>query len=99
MIDDNYKVIKSDTYTVIVDAELVEKMEAGVPVSWQSIQENSVQLWVNRINKLNLKAVKGCIQDNIYSWTDTYEYDPDFLGIMAGIINPKKFFEDTGGVL
>lgn len=99
MIDENYKVIKSDTYTVIVDAELVEKMEAGVPVSWQSIQENSVQLWVNRINKLNLKAVKGCLQDNIYSWTDTYEYDPNFLGIMAGIINPKKFFEETGGVL
>jgi CRISPR/Cas system-associated endonuclease/helicase Cas3 len=98
-IDGDYKVINSNTVTVIVDADLVRKLEFGLPVSWQSIQENSVQLWINKANKLNLEPVKGCLHDGIYSWTDSYEYDPAFLGIMAGILNPEIFFKETGGVL
>ena len=97
-VDNNYQVITSDTITVIVDKELVKLLELGVPVDWQRIQENSVQLWANKVNKLGLKEIQGCSQDDIYSWTDTHEYDPDFLGIMAGIIRPKQFFDETGGV-
>jgi hypothetical protein len=98
LVADNYMVIKSNTITVIVDADLVKRLESGVPVNWQYIQENSVQLWANKINKLGLNAIHGCLQDNIYSWTDTYEYDSHFLGIMAGIIKPKVFFTESGGV-
>ncbi|MBI3563192.1 MAG: DEAD/DEAH box helicase [Gammaproteobacteria bacterium] len=98
-INDDYRVIKSNTITVVVDADIVKKLESGVPVNWQHIQENSVQLWVNKVNKLGLNAIQGCSQDNIYSWIDIYEYDPHFLGIMAGLIKPNKFFEETGGVL
>ncbi len=93
-----YRIIDSETATVIINIRLVEKLEMGIPVNWQEIQENSVQLWAAKINKLGLKEIKGCRQDGIYSWVDTYEYDPNFLGIMAGILKPETFFKETGGV-
>ncbi len=96
---DDYKIIQADTATVIISKEIVESLEMGIYMKWQDIQENSVQLWMTKISKLNLKPIKGCQNDDIYSWIDVYEYDPNFLGIMAGLINPNNFFEDTNGVL
>jgi len=94
-----YQIIDSETATVIVEGSLVEKLEMGIPVSWQEIQENSVQLWMNRIEKLKLREIIGCKQDGIYSWIDRYEYDASFLGIMGGILKPEAFFKETGGVI
>ena len=94
-----YKIIDSKTATVIIDVSLVEKLEKGIPVNWQEIQENSVQLWMARIDKLKLQEIRGCHQDGIYSWVDRYEYDADFLGIMGGILRPETFFKETGGVI
>jgi len=98
-VSSNYKIIDSDTATVIIDKELVKNLEQGIPVSWQYLQNNSVQLWANKIQKFNLNIISGCKQDDIYSWTDTYDYDPDFLGIMAGILSPEAFFKENGGVI
>jgi len=88
-----YQIIDSDTVTVIIDKELVKKLELGVPVNWQDLQNNSVQLWANKIKKFNLNPIAGCKQDDIYSWIDKYDYDPEFLGIMAGIIDPEVFLK------
>lgn len=98
-VSNEYRIIDSDTVTVIVNKDLVANLEKGVPVSWSIIQENSVQLWMNNIKKLGLKEIAGCQKDGIYSWIDRYEYDADFLGIMGGILNPETFFKETGGVL
>jgi len=94
-----YRIINSETATVIIDIDLVEKLERGIPVSWQEIQEMSVQLWMTKINKLKLREISGCQKDDIYSWIDTYEYDANFLGIMGGILEPETFFKETGGVI
>ncbi len=94
-----YRIINSETATVIIDIDLVEKLERGIPVSWQEIQEMSVQLWMTKINKLKLREISGCQQDDIYSWIDTYEYDANFLGIMGGILEPETFFKETGGII
>jgi len=66
-ISKEYRIIDTDTATVIVNKELVEKLEKGIPVGWNVIQENSVQLWMNKIEKLKLPAISGCQQDGIYS--------------------------------
>ncbi len=97
-ISEDYKIINSETATVIVDKGLVKELEMGIPVNWQSIQENSVQLWMNKIADLKLTPIRGCKQDSIYSWVDSYEYDANFLGIMGGILEPESFFRETGGV-
>ncbi len=77
-VSKNYRIIDSETATVIINKNLIEKLEMGIPVSWQTIQENSVQLWMNKINKLQLREIRGCKQDGIYSWLDSYDYDGDF---------------------
>ena len=89
-VSTKYRIIDSDTAMVIVDVKLVEKLEHGFPVDWQDLQNNSVQLWMQKIDKLKLNPIVNCFQDNIFSWTDTYEYDPDFLGIMPDLINSKS---------
>jgi len=98
-VSNNYRIIDSETATVIIDRNLIEKLEMGIPVSWQTIQENSVQLWMTKINNLQLREIRGCKQDGIYSWIDSYDYDPRFLGIMSGILQQKLFFQDAGGVI
>lgn len=91
------KIINTNTVTVIVNAEIQKKLECGCPIDWQEIQNYSVQLWLNNVEKWHLKALKSCPSDRIYSWLDQYEYD-DFLGIFAGIIKSEQFFKDLGGV-
>ena len=95
----DFRIIDSDTATVLVERSLIEKLEMGIPVNWQTIQENSVQLWMTKINKLKLRELKGCSQDEIYSWIDNYDYDPNFLGIMSGVLQERIFFQETGGVI
>jgi len=89
-VSNTYRIIDSETATVIIDAKLVEKLEHGFPVNWQDLQNSSVQLWMRKIDKLNLQPIANCSQDNIFSWIDAYEYDPDFLGIMPDLINSKS---------
>ena len=97
-VADSYKIINSDTATVIVDQDLVEKLKLGIPVGWQTIQNNSVQLWSHRIKELRLNSIDKCSKDHIYSWIDSYEYDSEFLGIMGGIIKTENFFKTEYGI-
>mgnify|MGYP005844865845 CR=1 FL=1 len=96
-VESNFRVINSDTYTVITSKDLVDKIRLGVPVPWQEIQKNSVQLWGTKIRKLGLNAV-GNSNDEVYSWVDTYEYDANFLGIMGGLLKADAFLKEQGGV-
>lgn len=95
----DYRIIDSDTATVIIDRNLIEKLKMGIPVNWQTIQKYSVQLWMNKISKLHLHEIRGCKQDGIYSWVDSYDYDPNFLGIMSGLLQQEIFFQNAGGVI
>ena len=88
-VGEKFKVIASDTATVIVDREIVKKLELKIPIRWQKIQSESVQLWMYKINKLKLKSIANSENDRIYSWIDSYEYDANFLGIMGGLLKLK----------
>ena len=79
-----YKVIASDTRLVLVDKTLIDKLEKHERVDPREINRNSVQLWSNKINKLELDFVKGYENSGLYAWP--YDYDPDFLGYMAGVL-------------
>lgn len=79
-----YKVIASDTRLVIIDKTLIDKLEKHERVDPREINRNSVQLWSNKINKLALDFVKGYENSGLFAWP--YDYDPDFLGYMAGVL-------------
>jgi hypothetical protein len=86
-----YRVIDSDTLTVVVDRDLVARLENGERVSWRELVRGSVQMWAKNIRKLSIRSVG--FDDDLYCWTGPY--DPDFLGYMAGIL-PLIQGQDTG---
>ncbi len=79
-----YRVIASDTRLVIVDRLLIDRLENQEVVDPKEIIKKSVQLWTNNINKLSVKSLRGYENSGLYAWP--YDYDPDFLGYMKGII-------------
>jgi hypothetical protein len=77
-----YRVIDSDTETVVVDPELVERITAGARVTWQELVKGSVQIWRKKVLDLGIRQLDR--DGDLFYWTGPY--DPDFLGYMAGVL-------------
>jgi len=80
-VEKEFRVVASDTRTVIVDVELINKLENHLPVDWRDIQKSSVQIWGYRLDNLRIPEVLW--HPGMYKWT--YAYD-DFIGYMAGVL-------------
>jgi CRISPR-associated endonuclease/helicase Cas3 len=81
-VADEFRIITSDTRTVVVDKEIVERVENRESVLWPEIMRNSVQLWSNRIKNLGMEPVYP--GSDLYVWNNLY--DPLLLGVMQGIL-------------
>lgn len=79
-----YKVISADTRLVLIDQELISKIENYELIESKEILRNSVQIWFNKIEKLKLIPLKGHTNSSIFKWC--YDYDKNFLGYMKGIL-------------
>ena len=93
-VERHYKVIAADTRTVVVDQEVIRRLEAFEPVDWREIQWNSVQLWGYRIERLNIPEVNG--HPGVFKWH--LDYSP-FLGFMEGVLKMEDLFSMDGGVI
>jgi CRISPR-associated endonuclease/helicase Cas3 len=95
------RVIDADTRIVLIDQSLADVIRKGKKVSKTEIMRYSVQLWANKIEKLALEPViRGAAKSSdmgIYSWP--YEYDPDFLGYMKGVLKLEEFIAAGGAVI
>ncbi len=99
-VGDACRVIESDTRMVIIDGVLARAIEKGEKVPKVELLRNSVQIWANKIEKLALKPLSPCrhaSDSNIYFWN--YEYDPDFLGYMEGVLKLEEFIAAGGAVI
>ncbi|MCF8067396.1 MAG: DEAD/DEAH box helicase family protein [Desulfobacterales bacterium] len=76
-----FRVIASDTRTVVVGEKLIKKLENHDSVDWREIQKSSVQIWGYRLANLRIPEVLE--HPSIYKWV--YDYN-DFIGYMAGIL-------------
>ncbi|MEN6439228.1 MAG: hypothetical protein ABFD97_11685, partial [Syntrophobacter sp.] len=92
------RVIDTDTRFVIIDPRLEEALRNHEKVDFNSLLRGSVQMWSNKINSLGLKQITryGRASD-MYSWE--YEYDPDFLGYMAGVLRHETFLSEGGAII
>ena len=81
-VEKNFRVIASDTKTVVVGEEVINKLENNLQVDWRDIQKTSVQIWGYRLDDLRIPEVLG--HPGMYKWT--YAYDA-FVGYMAGILS------------
>jgi len=88
-----YKVIAADTRIVLIDQELISNLEGHQKIDPKDINRKSVQIWASKINKLNIKPLSGLSDCGLYVWP--YEYDPDFLGYMKGVL-PLLKLESEG---
>jgi len=80
-VEKDFQVIASDTRTVVVGDELIERLEKHLPVNWRDIQKSSVQIWGYRLDALHIPEVLR--HHGIYKWIFNYD---DFIGYMAGVL-------------
>lgn len=80
------RVIDADTKVVVVDPILAERIARRERVGFRCLLNGSVQLWIHQIYKLNVSNSPH--SPDLYIWK--LGYDPNFLGIMDGIIRLDK---------
>jgi CRISPR-associated endonuclease/helicase Cas3 len=80
------RVIDSDTRTVLVDRDIAAKLRKGFRMASNELQRHCVQLWASKIESLKLRPLFNSSEDEygLYVWE--YDYDPDFLGYMQGVL-------------
>lgn len=76
------RLIQADTRLVVVDAQLIPRLNGPAKIDWKTLLKGSVQLWSRKIDKLGLVPISG--MPDVYRWI--HEYDPHFLGIMQGAL-------------
>lgn len=82
------RVIEADTRLVIVDPLLVQRIRAGAQIEAQEIVQHSVRIWASRIDRLPVEPVFAAgSSDGLFTWNA--EYDPAFLGYMAGVVGSR----------
>jgi len=82
MVKDQFKVISANTVTAIIDRELCERIERHEKVDFSELQQKSVSIYSNNINKFALRPLRGF--NDLYAWM--LDYDQGFLGYMAGVL-------------
>lgn len=93
-VEKHFKVIAADTRMVVVDSNLVARLESFQPIDWRDLQRHSVQLWSTNLDKLRIPQIAN--HPGLYKWTLEYS---SFLGCMEGILPIKEFARRGGGVL
>lgn len=88
------KIISTDTRLVVVEPEVVRSLESNKHLSFTDIQQNSVQIWSAKIQKLNLRPIAQMTE--IYKWN--LAYDSNFLGIAAGLL-PLIYVKEDGLII
>lgn len=81
-----FRVIKTNTYTVVVDEAIKQQLKNWEKVPWQEIQKHSVQIWGNRIETLHIPEFPQ--YPDLYEWSLAYD---NFIGYMAGILQVEEF--------
>ena len=84
------RLITSDTRLVVIDPGLIKAIREGRRVDHRELMAKSVQLWFTKVGKLALNQIGYGAE--LYAWE--YEYDPKFLGIMAGILKLSQIHRD-----
>ena len=80
-VEKEFRVIASDTRIVVVDNEIISRLESHLSVDWRDVQRASVQIWGYRLDDLQIPEIYG--RPGIYKWTYTYD---SFIGYMSGVL-------------
>lgn len=85
------RLISADTRPAVIDPDLIARIRNGERVEYRELIARSVQLWSSKIARFSLPEIG--YSGELYAWE--YDYDPKFLGIMAGILQLNQIDRDT----
>lgn len=92
-IENEFKVINTATAIIIVDKKLITRLRVGERVQYNEIVRKSVQLWIDKIEKIeglvNINVLTTLDDKDYYVWED--EYDEE-----TGIGKIMKIVRDLG---
>jgi hypothetical protein len=78
----HYRVIDDDTEPVVV-GDVLKRLDNGERLSASDVLKGTVRIRKKTLEKLGIRRhVRGF--DDLLAWT--LDYDPDFLGYMAGVL-------------
>jgi CRISPR-associated endonuclease/helicase Cas3 len=80
-VEQLFTVISSNTFTAVVNLDLIERLKNFEKVSFQELQLGSVQLWLGKEREFQLEEISRL--PGLYRWNLGYD---SFLGVMKGII-------------
>ncbi len=80
------RLISSDTRLVVIDPTLISVLRQRKRIDRRVLLGHSVQLWATKIQNLALQPIGD--KPELYAWE--YGYDPQFLGIMEGILTQSQ---------
>ncbi len=89
------RLISSDTRLVVIDPHLIAALRRRTKVDRRELLVHSVQLFATRIQKLALQPIGD--KPEIYAWE--YSYDPQFLGIMDGVLKQSQIDLDGYAII
>jgi len=81
-VAENFKVIASDTVTVLTPGTFLEAIQNGAHPDWKSLQSHCVQIWANKKIDFGLAPISA--YPGLYAWNLAYD---DFIGYMAGALD------------
>jgi CRISPR-associated endonuclease/helicase Cas3 len=89
------RLISSDTRLVVIDPALIAGLRRRARIDRRELLVRSVQLWVSKIQKLALQPIGE--ESELYAWE--YSYDPEFLGIMEGVLTQAQIEIDGYAII
>lgn len=79
-----FKVIASDTVTVLTPGSLLAAIQNGKHPDWKSLQQHCVQIWATKKVDFGLAPIDAF--PGLFAWSLAYD---DFIGYMAGALDAQ----------
>ncbi len=79
---EKFRVIASDTVTVLTPGPFLDAIKNGARPDWKSLQSHCVQIWATKKIEFGLTPIET--YPGLYAWDLAYD---DFIGYMAGALN------------
>ena len=93
-VEQKFRVIESDAVPVVVNKNLIERIENFKEVSWRDIQRGSVQIRKNLCEKMAVQEARR--YPGLFLWKGEYS---SFLGYMEGILRCADIDKAGGAII
>lgn len=88
-VERQFKVISSNTVTVVVDEDLRGRIERHEKIEPKELQQKTVAIYTSKLMQYGVAPLYGF--GDLYVWTLAYD---DFLGYMAGVLRLTNFADN-----